>query len=243
VSSRDQGDKSGNDITPVGVSTSTRPKSFIDVVSIIEGYFLAEKDGNSLPSNLLTLKGKIIISEVGFKGAAISGIISILLTPFCVGVLQKYIPIFGSYEFTLFDEAFAMALTISFALGYGLIIATIGKYYIGNLSKRAINWLMMGLSAACALKIVIAFVLYNMLYVLVLDPHRTARFLLKFHPHVAYSTLDRIYTILMEFKPILLTSANFVILTTLLMICVPWIFIYFSSRRTKKLIKREEMWK
>lgn len=241
--SKDQGDRTANDVTPVGVSTSARPRSFIDVVSIIEGYFLAEKGGESLPDNLLTLKGKIIISEVGFKGAAISGIISILLTPFCVGVLQKYIPIFGSYEFTLFDEIFAMALTVSFALGYGLIIATIGKYYVGNLSRRAINWLMMGLTGACALKVVIAFVLYNMLYVLVLDPDRTARFLMKFHPHVSYTALNRVYTILMEFKPILLTSANFVVLTTVLMITVPWVCILYSSKKTKKLIEREEIWK
>lgn len=241
--SKDQGDRSSSNVTPVGLSVSARPKSFIDVVSIIEGYFLAEKGGNDLPDNLLTLKGKIIISEVGFKGAAISGIISILLTPFCVGVLQKYIPIFGSYEFTLFDEIFAMALTVSFALGYGLIIATIGKYYVGNLSRRAINWLMMGLTGACALKVVIAFVLYNMIYVLVLDPDRTARFLMKFHPQISYNALNKAYIILMEFKPILLTSTNFVVLTTFLMIAVPWVCILYSSRKTKKLIEREEIWK
>ena len=72
VMSHKDGDKS-NDITPIGVGGSIRPKSFIDVVSIVQNYFLAEKHGNDLPENLLTLKGKIVISEVGFKGAFISG--------------------------------------------------------------------------------------------------------------------------------------------------------------------------
>ena len=179
------GDES-NDVTPITVASSQRPRSFIDVVSIVQNYFLAEKDGNDLPENLLTLKGKIVISEVGFKGAFISGLISILLTPFFVGVIERYIPIFGSYEFTLFDQAFAVALTLSFAMGYSLILASIGKYYIGRLSKRAINWLMSGFTMAGILKIIIAFILYNTLYASVLEEGRVARFLLWFYPQISY---------------------------------------------------------
>ena len=223
--SHKDGDKS-NDITPIGVGGSIRPKSFIDVVSIVQNYFLAEKKGNDLPENLLTLKGKIVISEVGFKGAFISGLISILLTPFFVGVIERCVPIFGSYEFTLFDQAFAVALALSFAMGYSLILASVGRYYIGKLSKRAINWLMAGLTVAGVLKLTIAFVFYNTLYASVLDEGRVARFLLWFYPQVSYSTLNRIYRFLMGVKPVLLTSASFVVLTTFLMITIPWVFIY-----------------
>ena len=129
-----------------------------------------------------------MISEVGFKGAFISGLVSILLTPFFVGVIERYIPIFGSYEFTLFDQAFAVALTLSFSMGYSLILASIGRYYIGKLSKRAINWLMAGLTVAGVLKMVIAFVFYNTLYASVLDDGRVSRFLLWFYPQVSYKS-------------------------------------------------------
>jgi hypothetical protein len=240
--SQKDGDKS-NDVTPIGVAGSTRPKSFIDVVSIVQNYFLAEKDGNDLPENLLTLKGKIVISEVGFKGAFISGLISILLTPFFVGVIERYIPIFGSYEFTLFDQAFAVALTLSFAMGYSLILASIGRYYIGKLSKRAINWLMAGMTVAAVLKIVIAFVFYNTLYASVLEEERVARFLLWFYPQISYSFLNRIYRFLVDVKPVLLTSASFVVLTTFLMVTIPWAVILAASRKTRRMIERERMWR
>jgi hypothetical protein len=236
------GDRS-NDVTPITVASSQRPRSFIDVVSIVQNYFLAEKDGNDLPENLLTLKGKIVISEVGFKGAFISGLVSILLTPFFVGVIERSIPIFGSYEFTVFDQAFAVALTLSFAMGYSLILASIGKFYIGRLSKRAINWLMCGLTMAGILKIIIAFVLYNTLYATVLEEARVARFLLWFYPQVSYPFLNRIYVFLMEVKPVLLTSASFVVLTTFLMITVPWLFIFVTSKKTRKMIERERIWR
>lgn len=236
------GDRS-NDITPVAVAGSTRPKSFIDVVSIVQNYFLAEKNGNDLPENLLTLKGKIVISEVGFKGAFVSGLISILMTPFFVGVIERYIPIFGSYEFTLFDQAFAVVLTLSFSMGYSLILASIGRYYIGKLSKRAINWLMAGLTVAGVLKIIIAFVFYNTLYASILEEERVARFLLWFYPQIGYPTLNKIYCFLMGVRPVLLTSASFVVLTTFLMITIPWVFIFAASRKTRKMIEREKIWR
>ncbi len=120
-----------------------------------------------------------------------------------MGVVERCVPIFGSYEFTLFDQAFAVALALSFAMGYSLILAFVGRYYIGKLSKRAINWLMAGLTVAGVLKLTIAFVLYNTLYASVLDEGRVARFLLWFYPQVSYSTLNRVYRFLMGVKPVL----------------------------------------
>ena len=235
------GDKS-HDITPIGIGGSIRPRSFLDVVSIVENYFLAEKGGNNLPDNLLTFKGKIMISEVGFKGAAISGIVSILLTPLFVGVLEKNVPIFGSSTFSLFDDAFALALAIGFSLGYGLILSTLGRYYIGNLAKRSINWLMLGLTMAGVLKVIVAAIFYNTLYVRLLDNDFAARVLMKLYPHVSYQTLNKIFVMVMEFKPVLLVSSNFVFLSTALMLTVPWIVIFFASKKTKQLIDRERLW-
>jgi hypothetical protein len=160
-----------------------------------------------------------------------------------VGVIERCVPIFGSYDFTLFDQVFAVALALSFAMGYSLILASIGRYYIGKLSKRAINWLMAGLTVAGALKIVIAFVFYNTLYASVLDEGRVGRFLLWFYPQVSYRALNKIYRFLMGVKPVLLTSASFVVLTTFLMITIPWLFIFTASRKTRRMIERERIWR
>ena len=136
-----------------------------------------------------------------------------------------------------------MALALSFAMGYSLILASVGRYYIGKLSKRAINWLMAGLTVAGVLKLTIAFVFYNTLYASVLDEGRVGRFLLCFYPQVSYSTLNRTYRFLMGAKPVLLTSASFVVLTTFLMITIPWVFIYAASRKTRRMIERERIWR
>lgn len=239
--SKEPGDR-GHDVTPIGLGGSIRPKSFLDVVSIIENYYLAERNGKSLPDNLFTFKGRIMVSEVGFKGAAVSAFISIFLAPFFIAVVEKYVPIFGSSEFTLFDQFFALALAVSFSLGYSLIIASVGKYYIGNLARKTVNWLMLGLTAAGILKIIVAFMLYNTVYVVVLEENRVINVLRTMQNYVSYETLSRIYGIIMNIKPLLLTSANFIILSSFLMITVPWLFIYLASRKTKKMLTREILW-
>jgi hypothetical protein len=80
-------------------------------------------------------------------------------------------------------------------------------------------------------------------YASVLDEGRVARFLLWFYPQVSYSTLNRIYRFLMSVKPVLLTSASFVVLTTFLMTTIPWVFIYAASRKTRGMIERERIWR
>ncbi len=236
------GDRTGHDVTPIGIQGSIRPKSFLDVVSIVQNYYLAEKDGYELPDNLLTLKGKMLISEVGLKGAAISALISIPLTPLLVGVVERFIPIFGSYAFGFFDQAFAVVLALSFGMGYSLIVTHIGKFYAGRLTKRAINYLVFGLMFAAGLKLILATIIYNSLYATVLQEGRVARYLLKFYPYVSYETLDEAYRFIMTAKPVLLTSTSFVFLSTSLMIAVPWVGIVIGGRRAKRTIAREKMW-
>ncbi len=236
------GDRSGHDVTPIGIQGSIRPKSFLDVVSIVQNYYLAEKDGYELPDNLLTLKGKMLISEVGLKGAAISALISIPLTPLFVGVVERFIPIFGSYDFSYFDQAFAVVLALSFGMGYSLIVTHIGKFYAGRLAKRAINYLVFGLMFAASLKLILATIIYNSLYATVLQEERVARYLLKLYPYVSYETLDKAYRFIMTAKPVLLTSTSFVFLSTFLMISVPWVGIMIGAKRAKKAIAREKMW-
>ena len=76
-----------------------------------------------------------------------------------------------------------------------------------------------------------------------LDEGRVSRFLLWFYPQVSYRALNRVYRFLMGVKPVLLTSASFVVLTTFLMITIPWLFILTASRKTRRMIERERIWR
>ncbi len=219
-----------------------KPKGLVDALSEIQQYYVVERSGSPIPEDFFTIGGKLAFFEVGFRAAFVSGMVSALLTPFAFGVVERYIPIFGTYEPSLFDRAFALILALSFSVGYAIFISMVGGYYIGNLPRLAIRNLLAGFFTGAVLKMVIVFILFHTVYFYFLDGKFLSRNLLKLHPFIKYQSLEKIYNFLMEFKPVFLTSSYFVIVTTVLMIGIPLVTILVVSRRTRRLIKQEQRW-
>lgn len=220
-----------------------KPKGLLDAISEIQQYYVVERSGSTIPEDFFTISGKLAFFEVGFKGGFISGMISALLTPFAIGVVERYIPIFGTYETSLFDRIFAFAIALSFTLGYAFFFANLGKYYIGGITKSAIKNLLGGVVTGATLKMFIAFMGFHFIYFVLLDPHRLADWLLKLSGTLKHETLNGIYLWLLEFRPVFLTSAYFVVFTTVLMIVIPIIGIMKGARKTRKIMHQENAWK
>jgi hypothetical protein len=220
-----------------------KPRGLVDALSEIQQYYVVERSGSPIPEDFFTIGGKLAFFEVGFKAAFLSGMVSALLMPFAFGVIERYIPIFGSYEPSLFDRVFALVLAVSFSVAYALFISLVSGYYIGNLPKLAIRNLLGGFFAGAVLKMIIVFILFHTIYFYLLSPNFLIRNLLKLRPFIKHETLEKIYTFLIEFKSVFLTSSYFVIFTTFLMTGIPLLSIIISSRRTRIEIEREQRWK
>ena len=100
-----------------------KPKGLLDAISEIQQYYVVERSGSTIPVDFFTLGGKLAFFEVGFKGGFLCGLISAFLTPIAIGVIEKYIPIFGSYDATLYDKFFAFLIAVSFTVGYAFFFA------------------------------------------------------------------------------------------------------------------------
>ncbi len=233
-------EKSKGDVFLGNPLPAGKPKGLIDALSEIQQYYVVERSGSPIPEDFFTIGGKLAFFEVGFKAAFLSGMVSALLTPFAFGVIQRYIPIFGSYEPSLFDRVFALVLATSFSVAYAIFLASTGRYYIATISKAAIRGLLAGFIVGALLKMVIIFILFHTIYFL--SQNFLVRNLLRLRPFIKHGTLEGIYTFLMEFKSVFLVSSYFVIFTTLLMIGIPLGSILISSRRTRALIEQEKKW-
>src|SRR3990170_4348392 len=88
-----------------------KPKGLIDALSEIQQYYVVERQGSLIPEDFFTYGGKLAFFEVGFKGAFLSGMLTAVLIPFGMGVFQRYIPVFGTYEPSFFDRLFAIILS------------------------------------------------------------------------------------------------------------------------------------
>ncbi len=233
--------KSGTAVVPASAGAQ-KPHSIIDAISEIQQYYLVEKSGSTISSDFLTVKGKLGFFEVGVKSGVISGVITTLLAPVAIGVFERYIPVFGSYEPSIFDQAFALLLAVSFSIGYAGFVSVVGKFYIGDLTRATIRSLLGGLTAGSLFKLFLAFLLFHLMY-LKLDSTMIAKLLLFFDFAISYDHMLVAHDWWLGFRPAFLTAAWVVVATTALFIVIPIASVAIQSRKTRRLMEWENEWK
>ena len=236
-------DNQRGDVFIGSAASPGKPKGLLDAISEIQQYYVVERSGSTIPEDFFTLGGKLAFFEVGFKGGLLCGLISALFTPLAIGVFEKYIPIFGTFEMTLYDKFFAFVIALSFSIGYAFFFASLGKYYIGEISKAAIKNLISGLATGAILKMIIAFIAFHFLYFIVLEPHNLAGTLIKLKWLVSMNKLNTIHQWLGDFRHIFLSSSYFIVFTTFLMVSIPLIGIIIGSQNTRADMDQEKRWK
>lgn len=238
--SNGSGAGSSGTIIPV-VNEEIKPKGLLDAISEIEWYAALESKGSPLPQNFFTIKNKLEFYMVGFKSAFISGILSALFLPVSFGVLAKLIPIFGSYNPTLFDKIFVFIFALSFSLGYAVFVGRVGKFYTGNFAKAMIKNFIGGVVTGALLKIVIVFLLFHFIYIVALKPDNVAYALSYFQRFFTNETLNSIYIWVLEFRRVFLISAWFAVLTTIIFVSYPLITITMTERRSRRAQREIEL--
>lgn len=218
----------------------SKPKGIIDALSEIEKFSTMDRRGSEIPERFFTTKNRIEYFEAGFKGSLVSGLVSALLVPMAIGVLEKLIPVFGDDDPTAFDKGFVFLIALSFSIGYAVFIGGMGRYYAGNFTRVMIRSFVSGTVVGAVLKMVLAFILFHFLYLVVLTEERIASFLAVFRSWIAPGTLDGIYRWTVEFKPVLLISAWFIVLTTVIFIMVPMISVGITLLQERHKSLKEE---
>jgi hypothetical protein len=227
-----------SDIIPLqSITAETRPRGIIEAISNIEFYHAQEKRGVILSAGFFTLKQKIEYFEVGFRGSFISGLITAMIVPVAIGVVERMIPVFGSTSPTTFDKVFVFLLAFGFTLGYSCFIARAASLYIGPYTRSMIRNFVGGVVTGAVGKMIIAFIFFHFLCMVVLTRKHVILLLLRFRKYMEIETLISIYRWTMEFRPVLLTSSYLIVVTTSIFIAMPLMAMLFVSFRNRRLMK------
>lgn len=284
------------EIIPTGAGGEIHPKGLLDAISYIDQNFANEMGGCLIKARFLTTKQRLEFMEVGFRSSFASGVISVLLTPIAIGVVERYIPMFGEANPPLFDQLCALLLALSFSLGYAVFIAKTSTQYVGEYTKSMVRNLLGGMIGGAALKAVLAFAAFHFMYykifsdenilwamqnivvatiyifiisalalklfvqlankINVKDLLLSLAQLLVFHfistilasnskllssvqviqkAYISDNAVANLYVWITAFKPIFITSAFFVVLSTIVFILIPLCTYLWASRRNNKL--------
>ncbi|NVN91459.1 MAG: hypothetical protein HXX11_12780 [Desulfuromonadales bacterium] len=226
----------GSDIVPVqSIAAETRPRGLIEAISNIEYYHAQEKRGAILSAGFFTLKQKIEYFEVGFRGAFVSGLITAMITPLAIAVVERLIPVFGSSSPSTFDKLFVFMLAFGFWLCYASFIARAASLYIGPYTRSMIRNFVGGVVTGAVGKMIIAFIFLHFLGLVLLTETNSIRLLLMFGRHIRTETFIAAYGWIKEFRPVLITASYLIVLTTFVFIALPLITMIFVSNRNKRL--------
>ena len=142
--SKEQGN-TAPEIMPLPQSNEIHPRGLLEAISYIDQNFANELGGCMIKSRFLTTKQRLEFMEVGFRSSFASGIVSALLTPIAIGVIEQYIPMFGDTSPTLFDTYSAFLLALSFSLGYAIFMAKASTCFIGEYTRAMVLNLLGGM--------------------------------------------------------------------------------------------------
>lgn len=230
------GKSGGGDIIQ-GATVNVHPRGLLEALGFIEQAYADELGGAEIDSRRLTTPVRWEFMEVGFRSSLVSGLTTALLSPLAIGVLEKSVPIFGSTQPSLFDQFCGLLLAMVFALGYSLFLAGVATKHLGGYSRAMVSNLLGGVAIFGVIKALVVFIVFHMIYFYVLTDKNiisTLKFLYNFK--LPYDAAASIFLWVRHFKPVFITSAYFVVLTTAIFIFIPYAAMLWAHLRNKKLI-------
>jgi hypothetical protein len=215
------------------------PHGLFDMMKIVWTYSSMEERGVDFPGDFFTPDDMLKYSTCGLLESLKSGLITVLFTPIAFGVISKIVPIFGETDPSTFDKMFAFCLALSLTIAYAFVLVSITQRYIFPFTKKIIKNFLQGVMIGKIFITIVAFVFYHWLYIKVLTEDNVIFVLRIFKSFVDLNKLNAIYLWIMDFKPVLLTSAWFIVLTTVIFISIPLIGIVITVRKNKQLTEED----
>ncbi|HWP91825.1 MAG TPA: hypothetical protein VNN20_06475 [Thermodesulfobacteriota bacterium] len=211
--------------------SAPKPAGLIDAISEIQQYYIIEKTGQDIPPEFLTIRGVLTFFTVGFKNGLVEGLLLGLFLPLAWGVWEGKIPVFGGIQHDLFTRLFVFILgfgiSVSIMVLFGIILA---KYYIGNLTRRAVDALVWGRAASLTFK---GILIFGVIYVALL--FWTPENVWWVAEHIWKSNPEGLYYKVLGMKQAVWMAAWMQLLISPLLSVIP--FLCLKSR--KKLILKE----
>ena len=204
-----------------------KPKDLLSAISEIQQFYVIESKGQNIPAEFLTLERSLDFFKIGIKSGFHEGLALVLL-----------FPVFHFYLFPfVFQHLDTMSHFLFGAIPYlALIINTvmcsyISRYYIGNITRKGINALLMGRAMSLLLKAFLLYVVY-----LILFRVSTPENVWKLAAHLG-SMGPKIYYGFFEIKPHLLPVAAESATLMLVAAIFPYGSVYFLDLWHRRRVK------
>lgn len=226
------GSKGSNDTNAQIITTDNgriyRPRNLLNAISEIQQFYVIEGKGQNIPAEFLTLERTLDFFKIGVKSGFHEGFALVLL-----------FPVFHFYLFPFVFQSLDMISRFLFGCVPYLVLiintmmcSYISRYYVGNITRKGINSLLMGRAMSLLLKAFLIYVIY-LLLVRVSTPVNIWKLTVHFGSHA-----EKIYYGFFEIKPHLLPLATESAILMLVAAIVPYGSVFLLDLWNRYKIKR-----
>lgn len=221
-------------ITTGGSGPSPRPKGLISAISEIQQFYVIEEQGQEIPAEFLTLEGSLDFFRIGAVSGFKEGLFLILLFP----LFSFYLLPFVFKTPDLFLSTTLNAIPYFPVIINTLLCIYISRYYVGNLTRKAINSLFVGRAILLVAKAGFIYIAWYMLFQLS-TPERV--WAVAGH----FNNPEQVYTNYLEILPHMMPVAEHCSLIILISSIVPYGSVYvldhwrqYKTRKNQQIIGR-----
>jgi len=203
------------------------PQGLLSAIGMIEDQYENEKGGAIIPPGRFTTPRRVEFMEVGARTGFAASLGMTLLTPLAIGVLDKYIPIFGSFTPSLFDQLCGVVLAVVFPMTYSFLFAGAALKHLGGYTRAMVNNLLCGMAIASFLKAFVAFLAFHFIYFKILTDKNIAWVINKLHIFkLPYDYAVTLFIWVKDFKSVFITGSYFILVNTLIFVSIPYLAFY-----------------
>ena len=207
-----------------------KPKNLLNAISEVQQFYVIESKGQNIPAEFLTLERTLDFFKIGLKSGFHEGFALVLLFP----VFHFYLFPFVFKQLDLFSHFIFGSIPYLVLLVNTAMCCYISRYYVGNITRKAINSLLVGRAMSLLLKAFLLYVLYLVLY-RISTPENIWKFAQQFG-----AKAQNIYTGFFEVKPHLLPVATETAVFMLVAAIFPYGSVYFLDIWNRYRVKKNK---
>jgi len=230
--SRDWQNKGSNDTNAQIITTDSgrvyKPKNLLNAISEVQQFYVIESKGQNIPAEFLTLERTLDFFKIGLKSGFHEGFALVMLFP----VFHFYLFPFVFKKLDLFTHLIFGSIPYLVLLINTAMCCYISRYYVGNITRKAINSMLVGRAISLLRKAFLLYVVYLVLY-RISTPENVWKLALQFG-----SRAEKIYTGFFDIKPHLLPVATKSAVLMLVAAVFPYGSVYFLDLWHRYEIKK-----
>jgi hypothetical protein len=137
-----------------------RPQNLLSAISEVQQFYVIESKGQDIPAEFLTLERTLDFFRIGIKSGFHEGLVLVLLFP----VIHFYVFPFALQRLDLYSQILFGSIPYLPLIINTTMCSYLSLYFVGNITRKGINSLLMGRCLALLLKAFLVYVVYLIMF-------------------------------------------------------------------------------